>query len=86
MDVIFLSGLTTECIIGIWDWERRVKQTVVIDLEMSADIPRAAADRARAAGAKFYTIVPGEVERVRLVPSWATTPAEVDALITTLGG
>jgi dihydroneopterin aldolase len=43
MDVIFLSGLTAECIIGIWDWERRVKQKVVIDLEMGADIRRAAA-------------------------------------------
>jgi dihydroneopterin aldolase len=42
MDIIFLSGLTTECIIGIWDWERRVKQKVVIDLEMAADIRRAA--------------------------------------------
>jgi dihydroneopterin aldolase len=42
MDVIFLSGLTTECIIGIWDWERRVKQKLVIDLEMGADIRRAA--------------------------------------------
>jgi len=42
MDVIFLSGLTTECIIGIWDWERRVKQKIVIDLEMGADIRRAA--------------------------------------------
>lgn len=42
-DIIFLSGLTTECIIGIWDWERRVKQKVVIDLEMAADIRRAAA-------------------------------------------
>ena len=46
MDVIFLSGLTTECIIGIWDWERRVKQKVVIDLEMGADIRRAAASDA----------------------------------------
>jgi dihydroneopterin aldolase len=43
MDVIFLSGLTTECIIGIWDWERRVKQKIVVDLEMGADIRRAAA-------------------------------------------
>ena len=43
MDIIFLSGLTTECIIGIWDWERRVKQKVVVDLEMGADIRRAAA-------------------------------------------
>lgn len=42
MDIIFLSGLTTECIIGIWDWERRVKQKVVIDLEMGSDIRKAA--------------------------------------------
>jgi dihydroneopterin aldolase len=43
MDIIFLRGLTTECIIGIWDWERRVKQKIVLDLEMGADIRRAAA-------------------------------------------
>jgi dihydroneopterin aldolase len=43
MDTIFLSGLTTECIIGIWDWERRVRQKVVVDIEMATDIRRAAA-------------------------------------------
>ena len=43
MDTIFLSGLTTECIIGIWDWERRVRQKVIVDIEMAADIRRAAA-------------------------------------------
>ena len=43
MDKIFLSALTVECIVGIWDWERRVKQTVIIDLELAADIRRAAA-------------------------------------------
>jgi dihydroneopterin aldolase len=42
-DTIFLSGLTAECIIGIWDWERKVKQKVVIDLEMAADVRKAAA-------------------------------------------
>ena len=42
MDIIFLGGLTTECIIGIWDWERRIKQKIVVDLEMGADIRRAA--------------------------------------------
>jgi dihydroneopterin aldolase len=42
MDTIFLSGLTTECIIGIWDWERRVRQKVVVDVEMATDIRRAA--------------------------------------------
>jgi dihydroneopterin aldolase len=43
MDKIFLSQLSIECIVGIWEWERRVKQTVVIDVEMAADIRRAAA-------------------------------------------
>jgi dihydroneopterin aldolase len=43
MDKIFLSELKVDAIIGIWEWERRIRQTVVIDLEMSADIARAAA-------------------------------------------
>ena len=43
MDKIFLSALSVECIVGIWEWERRVKQTVIIDVEMAADIRRAAA-------------------------------------------
>jgi len=42
-DRIFLSALTVECIVGIWEWERRVKQTVIVDLEMAADIRKAAA-------------------------------------------
>ena len=36
-DVIFLAGLTVDCIVGIWDWERRVKQKVVLDLEMATE-------------------------------------------------
>ena len=43
MDKIFLSQLGVECIVGIWEWERRVKQTVIIDVELAADIRRAAA-------------------------------------------
>ena len=42
MDKIYLSGLEIETIVGIWDWERQIPQTVVIDLEMAADIARAA--------------------------------------------
>ncbi|HEY3731760.1 MAG TPA: dihydroneopterin aldolase [Steroidobacteraceae bacterium] len=41
-DRIFLRGLTTECIIGFVDWERRSPQTVVIDLELPCDCARAA--------------------------------------------
>ena len=43
MDKIFLHELKIETIIGIWEWERKIRQTIVIDLEMSADIAKAAA-------------------------------------------
>ncbi len=42
MDIIYLHDLKIECVIGIWEWERRIKQTVIIDLDMAADIRRAA--------------------------------------------
>jgi 7,8-dihydroneopterin aldolase/epimerase/oxygenase len=42
MDKIFIHALKTEAIIGIFDWERQVKQTVLIDIEISADIAKAA--------------------------------------------
>ena len=42
-DRIFLRGLTAECIIGFIDWERRVKQTIVVDLELHVDCRRASA-------------------------------------------
>lgn len=41
-DRIFLHGLSAECIIGFIDWERRVKQTVVLDIELPVDCARAA--------------------------------------------
>ena len=41
-DVIFLRGLTAECIIGFIDWERQVRQTVVLDLTLPVDCTRAA--------------------------------------------
>jgi len=42
MDIIYLHDLKIECVIGIWDWERRIKQSVIIDLDMGFDIRRAA--------------------------------------------
>jgi 7,8-dihydroneopterin aldolase/epimerase/oxygenase len=41
-DRIFVHALTTECIIGFLEWERRVKQTVVVDLELATDCRRTA--------------------------------------------
>ncbi len=43
MDTVFINDLRIETIIGIYDWERKVKQTISLDLEMGADIRQAAA-------------------------------------------
>ena len=43
MDIIYLHDLRIDTVIGVFDWERRVRQTVILDLEMAADIRRAAA-------------------------------------------
>jgi dihydroneopterin aldolase len=42
MDIIFLGGLEIQTIIGIYDWERQTRQTVVLDIEMAYDIEKAA--------------------------------------------
>lgn len=44
MDIVYIRGLKVETVIGIYDWERTIRQTVSIDLEMATDI-RAAASR-----------------------------------------
>lgn len=42
MDIVFLNQLKIDTVIGIYEWERRIRQTVCIDLEMSSDIAKAA--------------------------------------------
>lgn len=42
MDIVFVRDLRIETVIGIWEWERHIKQIVRVDLEMGADIRRAA--------------------------------------------
>lgn len=43
MDIVFLRDLRIDTVIGIYDWERKTRQTVIIDLEMGCDIAQAAA-------------------------------------------
>ncbi len=43
VDTVFLRGLAIETTIGFFEWERHVRQTVVIDLEFPVDCARAAA-------------------------------------------
>lgn len=42
MDRIFIQDLEVETVVGVFDWEREIRQKVVLNLEMSADIARAA--------------------------------------------
>ena len=42
MDIIYLNDLRIDTVIGIFDWERRVKQTISLDIEMATDIRKAA--------------------------------------------
>ena len=46
MDTVFIEDLRIETVIGIYDWERKIRQTVALDLEMAFDnrVP-AASDR-----------------------------------------
>jgi dihydroneopterin aldolase len=37
MDIVFIEDLRIETVIGIYDWERKIKQTIAIDLEMAFD-------------------------------------------------
>lgn len=43
MDIIFIRDLRIDTVIGIYDWERSIRQTIRLDLEMATDIARAAA-------------------------------------------
>lgn len=38
MDIIYLHGLKVDCVIGVWEWERRIRQRVTIDLDLGFDI------------------------------------------------
>ncbi|WP_237068570.1 dihydroneopterin aldolase [Microbulbifer guangxiensis] len=42
MDIVYIRDLKVDTIIGIYDWEREVRQTVSLDLEMAFDIAEAA--------------------------------------------
>ena len=42
MDIVYIRSLQVETVIGIYDWEREIRQAVVLDLEMGADIRQAA--------------------------------------------
>ena len=43
MDIVYIRELQIQTVIGIYDWERKIRQTVSLDLDMATDIRAAAA-------------------------------------------
>ena len=60
MDIVYISELRVDTIIGVYDWERSVRQTVVLDLELASDNRRAAASD-RIEDALDYAALSGRV-------------------------
>lgn len=42
MDIVFIRELRADTVIGVYDWERTLRQSVVLDLEMATDVGIAA--------------------------------------------
>jgi dihydroneopterin aldolase len=42
MDIVYVRGLEVKTVIGVYDWEREIKQPVSVDLDMATDIGKAA--------------------------------------------
>lgn len=43
MDRVFIKGLKADSVIGVYEWERKIRQTLVLDLELGTDITAASA-------------------------------------------
>ena len=82
MDIVYIRDLNVATVIGIFDWERRIRQTVSLDLEMATDIRRAAAsdhiDDAldyKAVGKRLISFI--EASEFQLVETLAERVAEI---------
>ncbi len=56
MDIVYIRDLRVDTIIGIYDWERRIRQTLLVDLEMAADVHTAAASGALADALDYQAV------------------------------
>jgi dihydroneopterin aldolase len=82
MDKIFITALTAEAVIGIYDWEREIKQRLEVDLEVWKDLGAAAASDAiedtlnyKAVAKRVLAFV--EASRFRLVEALAGEIARI---------
>jgi dihydroneopterin aldolase len=64
-DIVYLTDLKIDTIIGIFEWERRVRQTISFDLEMATDVARAAASDSIEDALDYKAVSKAVIEFVR---------------------
>lgn len=79
MDTVFIRGLQVRCIIGVHAWERVAERPLLIDIELDADLLKAAASDALA-DAIDYAAVACRVQEI----ARALQPALLETLAETL--
>jgi len=60
VNIVYIRGLRAQAVIGVYEWERHIRQTLVLDLEMASDTARAAASD-QIADALDYAALSGRV-------------------------
>ena len=69
MDIVYVRGLEVKTVIGVYDWEREIKQPISVDLDMGTDISRAAQTDEHAYVLDYKTVcerVAGFIEHSKL--------------------
>lgn len=82
MDIIYLHDLKIDTVIGIFDWERRSKQVVRLDIDMATDVRKAAASDEIADALDYKAVAKRLIEFVgssefQLVETLAECVAEI---------
>jgi dihydroneopterin aldolase len=82
LDIIYIRDLRVDAVIGIYEWERRIHQTLRFELELGADVARAAAkdaieDTVNYKAVAKRVIALAQESRYRLVETLAERIAEV---------
>jgi dihydroneopterin aldolase len=56
VNIVYIKGLRAQTVIGVYDWERHIRQPLVLDLEMASDTTLAAASDEIAQALDYATI------------------------------
>ena len=80
MDVVYIRGLRVDTVIGVYPWERTVRQVLEFDIEMASDTAAAARSDAIADALDYHAVAErvralAEVSSCQLVETLAETVA-----------